>query len=153
MSSIYLAENIGELVRSQKSTTSAYILNYHIAFRTKRNMKLFTGGKSRAVLDVIMETAERKGYAVLAAAVLPDHVHLVLGLRPVDRISDVLQALKGITSKTVRNRFTEIRNMDKSLWSDGYYVESVGLKNVKQVISYIHRQEDHHSEEADPLSV
>ena len=153
MSSIYIAENVSKLVAEQKSTTSAYILNYHIVFRTKRNRKLFTDGKSRAVLDVIMETAERKGFVILAAGVLPEHVHLVVSLRPPDRISDVLHALKGVTSKRIRDRFPELKSEGASLWSDGYYVESVGLKNVKQVISYIHRQDKHHGEEADALSV
>jgi putative transposase len=153
MTSIYIAENVGKLVAEQKSTTSAYILNYHIIFRTKRNRKLFTGDKYRAVLDIIKDPAGRKGYVVLAAGVLPDHVHVAVGLRPVDRISDVVQALKGNTSKVIRERFPEIKNAGPSLWSDGYYVESVGLKNVKQVISYIHRQDEHHHEETDKISV
>ena len=144
MAVIHVAEDIGALVAEHKSTTAAYILNYHIVFRTKRNRPVLAGDVSREGLKIILDVAERRGYKILAAAVMPDHVHLVVALTPSDRVSDAVRYFKGTAARFLRGKFQSLRDVDSSLWSEGYYVESLGLKNVKQVLSYVSRQEEHH---------
>jgi putative transposase len=143
MAVIYIAEDIAALVAEQKSTTAAYILNYHIVFRTKRNRPVLEGEVGREGLKIILGVAERRGYKILAGALMPDHVHLVVALTPSDRVSEAVQYFKGNTARFLREKFPRLREAP-SLWSEGYYVESVGLKNVKQVLSYVSRQEEHH---------
>jgi putative transposase len=144
MAVIHVAEDIGALVQEQKSTTAAYILNYHIVFRTKRNRPVLEGEVGREGLKIILDVAERRGYKILAGAFMPDHVHLVIALTPSDRVSDAVRYFKGNTARVLREKFPRLREAAPSLWSEGYYVESVGLKNVKQVLSYVSRQEEHH---------
>jgi putative transposase len=141
---IHVAEDIGALVAEQKSTTAAYILNYHIVFRTKRNRPVLEGEVGREGLKIILDVAERRGYKILAVTLMPDHVHLVVALTPSDRVSEAVQYFKGNTARFLREQFPRLREAAPSLWSEGYYVESLGLKNVKQVLSYVSRQEEHH---------
>jgi putative transposase len=141
---IYLAENIPALVKEQKSTTAAFLLNYHIVFRTKRNRRVVERDVAREALRIILDVAERCGYKILGAAFMPDHVHLVVALKPSDRVSDAVRYFKGTTARVLREKFPHLREAAPSLWSEGYYVESVGLKNVKQVLSYVSRQDEHH---------
>lgn len=144
MAVIHVAEDIGALVAEQKSTTAAYILNYHIVFRTKRNRPVLEGEVGREGLKIILDVAERRGYKILAVTLMPDHVHLVVALTPSDRVSEAVQYFKGNTARFLREQFPRLREAAPSLWSEGYYVESLGLKNVKQVLSYVSRQEEHH---------
>ena len=144
MAVIHVAEDIGALVAEQKSTTAAYILNYHIVFRTKRNRRVLEGDVAREGLRLIVDVADRHGYKILAAALMPDHVHLVVALTPSDRVSDAVRYFKGTTARLLREKFPRLREAAPNLWSEGYYVESLGLKNVKQVLSYVSRQEEHH---------
>ena len=137
MSSIYLAENIRELVSEQKSRTAVYLLNYHIVFRTKKNTGLFNDKRTRYVLTTFLGIAKDKGYTILAAAVVKNHVHLVISLTSTDTISDVLHILKGSSSRYIREEYPDLKEFDKSLWAAGYFIESVGLKDVKQVIHYV----------------
>ncbi len=147
MAVVYVAEDIGALVQEQKSTTAAFLLNYHVVFRTKRNRPVLEGEVGREGLRLILDVAERRGYKILAAALMPDHVHLVIALTPSDRVSDAVRYFKGTTARYLRDKFQSLRDVDSSLWSEGYYVESLGLKNVKQVLSYVSRQEEHHGGE------
>ncbi len=149
MAVVYVAEDIGALVQEQKSTTAAFLLNYHVVFRTKRNRPVLEGEVGREGLRLILDVAERRGYKILAAALMPDHVHLVIALTPSDRVSDAVRYFKGTTARFLRDKFQSLRDVDSSLWSEGYYVESLGLKNVKQVLSYVSRQEEHHGGERD----
>jgi putative transposase len=144
MALIYVAEDIGALVKEQKSTTAAFLLNYHIVFRTKRNRPFLEGDIARESLKIILDVAERRGYKILAAAFVPDHVHLVVALTPSDRVSDAVQYFKGNTARFLRGKFPGLRESAPNLRSEGYYVESVGFKNVKQVLTYVSRQEEHH---------
>jgi putative transposase len=144
MAVIYVAEDIGTLVQEQKSATAAFLLNYHIVFRTKRNRRILECDIARQGLKIILDVADRRGYKILAAAFMPDHVHLVAALTPSDRVADAVQYFKGNTARYLREKFACVREAAPSLWSEGYYAESVGLKNVKQVLSYVSRQEEHH---------
>ncbi len=149
MAVIHVAEDIAKLVQEQKSTTAAFLLNYHVVFRTKRNRGVLEGEVAEEGLRLILEVAERRGYKILAAALMPDHVHLVVALTPSDRVSDAVRYFKGTTARLLREKFPRLRDFASSLWSEGYYVESVGLKNVKQVLSYVSRQEEHHRDDLD----
>jgi putative transposase len=149
MAIIYVAEDIGALVKEQKSTTAAFLLNYHVVFRTKRNRRVLEGEVGREGLRLILDVAERRDYKILAAALMPDHVHLVIALTPSDRVSDAVRYFKGTTARFLREKFPRLREAAPNLWSEGYYVESLGLKNVKQVLSYVSRQEEHHGSERD----
>ncbi|MGD8717687.1 MAG: IS200/IS605 family transposase [Candidatus Zixiibacteriota bacterium] len=144
MALIHVAADIATLVKEQKSETAAYILNYHITFRTKRNRRLLKGDIASECREVIRSVADRNNYKILAAAIMPDHVHLVIALTPSDRVSEAVRNIKGNTAKSLRDKYPNLRNIDRSLWSEGYYVESVGLKNVKQVLNYVSRQDEHH---------
>jgi putative transposase len=152
MALIYVAEDIAVLVREQKSTTAAFLLNYHIVFRTKRNRRVLRGDAARETLRVFRDVAERHGYRILAAAVMPDHVHLAVALRPHDRVSDAVRYFKGPAARVLREKYPGAREAAPSLWSEGYYVESIGLKNVKQVLAYISRQDEHHGPDREPAA-
>ena len=147
MAVIYIAEDIAALVQEQKSTTAAFLLNYHVVFRTKRNRRVLEGDVAREGLRITLDVARDRGYKILGAAFMLDHVHLVVALTPSDRVSDAVRYFKGTTAKLLRKKFARLRDAAPSLWSEGYYVESVGLKNVKQVLSYVSRQEEHHADE------
>jgi putative transposase len=144
MAIIYVAEDVGKLVQEQKSTTAAFILNYHIVFRTKGNLPVLEGEVAREGLTLARGVAEKRGYKLLGAALMPDHVHLVLALAPSDRVSEVVQHFKGNTARLLREKFPRVREAAPNLWSEGYYVESLGSKNVKQVLGHVLRQEEHH---------
>jgi len=147
MAVIHVAEDIAKLVQEQKSTTAAFILNYHVVFRTKRNRRALEGEIAGEGLRLILDVAEKRGYKILAAALMPDHVHLVVALTPSDRVSDAVRYFKGTTARLLREKFPRLHDVGSSLWSEGYYVESVGLKSVKQVLSYVSRQEEHHRDD------
>jgi len=146
---LHVAEDIGAHVQEQKSTTAAFILNYRVVFRTKRNRRVLESEVASECLKLILDVAERRGYKILAAALMPDHVHLVVALTPSDRVSDAIRYFKGTAARFLREKFPALREAASSLWSEGYYVESLGLKNVKQVLSYVSRQEEHHGGERD----
>ena len=73
---------------------------------------------------------------------MPDHVHMLLQLRPNVPLPQAVQYLKGGTSKIIRKEFPELEEFlwGDSLWADGYFAETVGRANETAMRQYIKSQ-------------
>lgn len=86
----------------------------------------------------IIQNHEHK---LLAINGMPDHAHLLFGMRPTQSLSDLMQDIKGSSSKWINDK-DFIR--DHFEWQGGYGAFSYGKSQISRVISYIENQELHH---------
>jgi len=140
--SIYIRDGISTEVRDTSARTASYILYYHYVFRTKYNRPVISEAMAEGLLAVLAAVCEERGYLLYAAAAMPDHVHLVLSLKPATPPAEPMQYVKGRSSRELRRAFPELAG--PALWASGYYVEAVGKKNIHQVLHYVSRQDEHH---------
>jgi len=81
------------------------------------------------------------GHKLIVINGMPDHIHILLGLRPSQSISELLQDIKGDSSKWINNkRFIKGRFS----WQEGFGAFSYGKSQLSDVIKYINTQEEHH---------
>jgi len=72
---------------------------------------------------------------------MPDHVHILFGFRPSQTLSDLMQDIKGSSSKWINEkRFIK----GKFSWQEGYGAFSYSKSDLPNVIQYIKNQEEHH---------
>ena len=84
---------------------------------------------------------QNHSHKVLAINGMPDHLHILFGMRPTQSLSDLLQDIKGSSSKWINQKgFVE----GKFTWQEGYGAFSYSKSNLKTVINYIENQEQHH---------
>ena len=84
---------------------------------------------------------QNHGHKVLAINGMPDHVHLFFGMRPTQSLSELMQAVKGDSSKWINDKkFVQGRFS----WQEGYGAFSYSKSHVSNVIQYIQNQEQHH---------
>lgn len=70
-----------------------------------------------------------------------DHLHLFVGFRPHQSLADLMQDIKGNSSKWINeNHFTR----SKFAWQEGYGAFSYSQSHLSNVINYIKNQENHH---------
>lgn len=84
---------------------------------------------------------ERKGHKVLRINGVEDHVHLLIGLRPQEALSDLMREVKKASNKWIRDK-GYVRNF---YWQEGYGAFAVSKSHVDKVIDYIKEQEAHHA--------
>ena len=72
---------------------------------------------------------------------MPDHIHVFFGMRPTQSLSDLMQDIKGDSSKWINNK--HFLN-HKFSWQEGYGAFSYSKSHVQNVIKYIQGQEEHH---------
>ncbi len=80
-------------------------------------------------------------HKLLAINGMPDHIHILIGLRPAQSLSDLMQDVKGSSSKWINERgFFK----DKFSWQEGYGGFSYRKSEVPNLIQYINNQQEHH---------
>ncbi|MBK9222063.1 MAG: IS200/IS605 family transposase [Saprospiraceae bacterium] len=70
-----------------------------------------------------------------------DHIHCFIGLRPVISISNLMQIVKGKSSKYINDHQLTKHRFE---WQVGYGVFSYSKSHVERVFRYIANQEQHH---------
>jgi REP element-mobilizing transposase RayT len=81
------------------------------------------------------------GHKMIIINGMPDHMHVLLGMRPTQSLSDLMQDIKGSSSKWINERrFTKTRFE----WQPGYGAFSYSKSELQNVIDYIKNQENHH---------
>jgi Transposase and inactivated derivatives len=73
---------------------------------------------------------------------MPDHIHILIGLRPNQSISELMQVIKTNSSKWINEKGFVKGRFE---WQEGYGAFSYGKSQVNDVIEYINNQQMHHS--------
>ena len=95
--------------------------------------------------NILLEIADRHGFQIYEMSIEEDHVHIFLGHRPSQSIAEVIQYLKGASSRELRTVFPELKGYDENhLWSAGKCFRPIGEITPKKVEHYIKESQSHH---------
>ena len=122
--------------------------NYHMQFTPKYRKPMFRNRKIRALVKAALQyKANMLGVTIEALEFGPDHVHLFLSNCRKYSVSTLAQHFKGFSSRIVRKHLpydVMYYNNGPSLWSDGFFFESIGRVRSDMVKYYIDRQQKKH---------
>ena len=121
-------------------------MHVHLVFVTKYRKDVFTkpmldameGMFKKVCLDFEAELTEFNGE--------DDHVHLLINYPPKVAVSNLVNSLKGVSSRHLRKDFPEIKNKlwGGSLWSPSYFASSCGGVPLEIIKQYIEQQQTRH---------
>lgn len=80
-------------------------------------------------------------HKVMAINGMPDHVHVLFGMRPSQSLSELLQDVKGDSSKWINKKGFVAGRFS---WQQGFGAFSYSKSHVDRVIEYIKNQKNHH---------
>lgn len=126
--------------RYAKNSGAVFSLKLHIVWCPKYRRKVLVGGIETRLESLLREKAVEHGCAIHAIEVMPDHVHLFLEHDPTMCVAEIVNRLKGFTSKVLREEFPALRSRLPTLWSRSYYCGSVGHVSETAVKKYIEGQ-------------
>jgi putative transposase len=81
------------------------------------------------------------GHKMLCINGMPDHIHILVGMRTDQAVSDLLREIKSSSSKWINERRLVPGRFQ---WQEGYGAFAYGKSQIKYVIDYIQNQEIHH---------
>lgn len=83
----------------QKGTHTQYNLQFHVVWITKYRKKILVGKIVSRLKVLLMQGYSAKGITIIKGNIQPEHVHLLISISPSLSIAQVMQYLKGRSSK------------------------------------------------------
>lgn len=121
---------------------SAYTQNfYHTVFSTKHRTNLITPDLEARLFPFIGGVLRDLRCSLLAINGMPDHLHLLIRYRADLSHSEMLQQIKGRSSKWINETIPRSSHFS---WQEGYGGFTVSKSAVPEVEAYIARQKEHH---------
>lgn len=100
------------------TNTTVSLINYHFVFCPRYRRKIFLlDGVENRFKDLVKLKCEELNIEIIAIECDKDHSHLFLNCLPSQSPSEIMREIKGFTSKTLRDEFTQLSRMP-SLWTD-----------------------------------
>jgi len=117
-----------------------YSCKYHVVWCPKYRRKVLVGEVESRFKEILIQACDEVRVEIIEMEVMPDHVHLLLGVDPQYGIHKVVKMLKGRTSKILRSEFKSIKSRLPSLWTNSYFVSTVGGAPLEVIKQYIEQQ-------------
>lgn len=112
-----------------------------IVFAVKGRQNLISKNNREELHKYITGIVQKRGQKLISIFCMPDHIHLLVGVKPSIVISDMVRDVKAGSShfineqKWVKGKFN---------WQEGFGAFSYSKSQITTVIDYILNQEEHH---------
>lgn len=118
-------------------------LKVHLVWIPKYRKPVLTGDVAIRVRDILRRVAAEHELEIVSGKVARDHVHVLVSHRPTQRVSQIVQWFKGISSRVLLQEFPRLRKQfwGKHFWARGYLAVSTGNITDEMVRQYIEEQE------------
>ncbi len=116
-------------------------IHVHFIFAVKFRKSMIQPEWRERLYQYIIAIVKNNGHKMLIINGMPDHVHLLIGLRPEQSISNLIKDVKCNSSKWINEQnFTR----EKFAWQEGYGAFTYSKSQLPGLILYIKNQEEHH---------
>jgi putative transposase len=116
-------------------------LHHQVVFATQYRAAAIHSLWKEQLHKYITAIVQDHNHKMVQINTMPDHVHMLIGLRPIQSISSLIQIVKSESTKWIRQqKFCSCQ----FAWQEGYGAFSYSKSQVSQVILYIQQQELHH---------
>ena len=117
----------------------------HVVFAVKGRQNLIRAEIREDLQKYITGIITNREQKLLSIFCMPDHTHLLIGLKPSISISNLVRDIKAGSSKFINDK-----NLIKGKfsWQEGFGVFSYSRSQIDTVIKYIQNQEKHHNKKS-----
>ena len=125
---------------TRSNNNIVYICRYHVVFCPKYRRKVLTPPIDERLKVILAEQIERWGQEFIEIEVMPDHVHLLVECDPQFGIHRLVKLLKCHSSHALREEFPALKRRLPSLWTNSYFVNTVGGVTLETLKRYVESQ-------------
>ena len=113
----------------------------HVVFAVKGRNSLIHSLWEEELYKYVSGIVRNKDQKLLAINGMPDHIHILIGLKPSCRLSDLVREVKKASNKFINERKLSRYKFE---WQEGYGAFSYSHSALDKVIAYVNNQKDHH---------
>lgn len=114
----------------------------HVVFAVEGRQSLIAPENNDELQKYITGIASAQRHKLVAINNMPDHLHLLVGLRPDAALSELVRDIKANSSKWINEKRWV---MGRFSWQEGFGAFSYSRSQLGTVIRYIENQQKHHA--------
>ena len=117
-----------------------YSCKYHVVWCPKYRRPVLVDGVDERLKEICHSVADELRFEIIEMEVMPDHVHILVEVNPQFGIHRAVKRMKGKSSHDLRQEFPWLRSRIPTLWTNSYFVSTVGGAPLAMVKKYIENQ-------------
>ena len=126
------------MVTVRSNNNIVYRCAYHVVWCPKYRRPVIEGAVDERLKQIIREVCAERECNLIELETMPDHVHLLVECDPQYGIHRLVKQIKGRSSRVLRQEFDSLRSRLPTLWTNSYFVATVGgapLGIIKQYMA------------------
>ncbi|MCW5551159.1 MAG: IS200/IS605 family transposase [Verrucomicrobiae bacterium] len=117
----------------------------HVVFAVEGRQCLIASEHNDELQKYITGIVTAQKHKLIAINNMPDHLHMLIGLRPDAALSDLVRDVKAGSSKFINEKRWV---MGRFSWQEGFGAFSHARSQLDTVIQYIQNQQEHHAKKS-----
>lgn len=128
------------MVEVRSNNNIVYRCTYHVVWCPKYRRPVIEGDVADRLKQIIREVAAERECEIIELETMPDHVHLLVECDPQYGIHRLVKQIKGRSSRLLRQEFPSLKSRLPTLWTNSYFVATVGGATLEVVKKYVENQ-------------
>jgi putative transposase len=127
-------------VRYKSNSNVVYSCKYYVIWCPKYRKEVLTGEVEIRLRAIIRNVCVECKAELIQMETMPDHVYLLVEVDPQFGIHKLVKRIKGRSSRYLRGEFRHLRSRLPTLWTNSYFVSTVGGAPLEIIKQYVERQ-------------
>ena len=127
-------------IHYKSNNNVVYSCKYHVVWCPKYRRPVLVDGVDASLKKIIQDVCTESRAELLKLEVMPDHVHLLVEVDPQYGIHRLVRQIKGRSSRLLRQEYPWLRSRLPTLWTNSYFVSTVGGAPLEVIKQYIENQ-------------
>ena len=127
-------------MKYKSSHNIVYSCKYHVVWCPKYRRSVLVDGVDQRLKEICHDVADELQFEIIEMEVMPDYVRMLVEVDPQLGIHRAVKRMKGRSSHDLRQEFPWLRSRIPTLWTNSYFVSTVGGAPLAMVKKYIENQ-------------
>ena len=128
-------------IEYKSNNNIVYSCKYHIVWCPKYRRKVLVGEVETRLKELVIEIVNELRVEIIEMETDKDHIHILCEVDPQFGVAEFVKKVKGRTSRILRDEFPHLRKRLPTLWTNSYFVSTVGGAPLEVIKQYIENQQ------------
>jgi putative transposase len=127
-------------MKYKSNNNIVYSCKYHIVWCPKYRRKVLLDKVGERLKEIILDVCKEYDIEMIEMEIMPDHVHILIDVDPQFGVHKAIKLMKGRSSKLLREEFKHLTTKLPTLWTNSYFISSIGGAPISVIKQYIESQ-------------
>lgn len=124
----------------QEHKDVVYECTYRVVWCSKYRRNVIDGDVGNRLKEIAHEVCRERDARIVRIVLMPDYVDMVVTVDPQLGIHRLVKQIKGQSSRLLRQEYPALRSRLPTLWTNSYFVATIGVAPIDIVKEYIESQ-------------